>query len=97
LTRTETLSNLQQNQTQQTGDVVFHSFDPVIVRLFLDSTNVQHEKLVFQLIKPFIEGFSVVGEKQEEGSKEDEAIEASPPSKRKQKEAAKKNPKKRKN
>jgi exosome complex exonuclease DIS3/RRP44 len=40
--------------------VVFYSFDPVTVRLSLDSSNIQHEKLVFQLIKPFIEGFSVV-------------------------------------
>lgn len=48
-----------QNQSQQCGRVVFHSFDPVIVRLSLDTTNVQHEKLVFQLIKPFIEGFSI--------------------------------------
>jgi exosome complex exonuclease DIS3/RRP44 len=39
--------------------VIFHSFDPVVVRLSLDSTNIQHEKLVFQLLKPFIEGFSV--------------------------------------
>lgn len=48
-----------QNQTQQCGNVIFHSFDPVTVRLSLDSTNVQHEKLVFQLVKPFIEGFSI--------------------------------------
>lgn len=41
------------------GDVVFHAFDPVTVRLSLDSTNVQHEKLIFQLVKPYIEGFSV--------------------------------------
>lgn len=37
---------------------MFHSFDPVIVRLSLDSTNIQHEKLVFELVKPYIEGFS---------------------------------------
>ena len=28
------------------------------VRLSLDSRNVQHEKLVFQLVKPYIKGFS---------------------------------------
>jgi exosome complex exonuclease DIS3/RRP44 len=49
-----------QNQSQQCGSVVFHSFDPVTVRLSLDTTNIQHEKLVFQLLKPFIEGFSVL-------------------------------------
>lgn len=38
---------------------MFHSFDPVTVRLSLDQTNIQHEKLVFQLITPFIEGFSI--------------------------------------
>jgi exosome complex exonuclease DIS3/RRP44 len=48
-----------QNQSQQCGNIVFHSFDPVTVRLTLDTTNIQHEKLVFQLLKPFIEGFSV--------------------------------------
>jgi hypothetical protein len=29
------------------------------VRLSLDSTNIQHEKLVFELVKPFIDGFSI--------------------------------------
>lgn len=48
----------EDNQTQTYGDVVFHSFDPVVVRLSLNSTNIQHEKLVFQLIKPSIKGFS---------------------------------------
>ncbi|CAD7093571.1 unnamed protein product [Hermetia illucens] len=45
--------------TQQCGNIIFHSFDPVVVRLSLDSTNVQREKLVFELVKPYIEGFSV--------------------------------------
>jgi exosome complex exonuclease DIS3/RRP44 len=83
----------QQNQSQQCGDVVFHSFDPVTVRLFLDSTNIQHEKLVFQLIKPFIEGFSV----KSEVAGDPMETESTPPSKRKQNESAKKNPKKKKN
>ena len=48
-----------QNHTQKCGNIIFHAFDPVTVRLSLDSTNVQHEKLVFQLVKPYIEGFSV--------------------------------------
>lgn len=44
--------------TQSCGSVTFHSFDPVKVRLSLDSSNVQHEKLVFQLVEPYIKGFS---------------------------------------
>ncbi|XP_058120010.1 exosome complex exonuclease RRP44 [Anopheles ziemanni] len=49
----------EEEQTQRCGDVVFRAFDPVTVRLSLDSTNVQHEKLVFELVEPYIEGFSV--------------------------------------
>lgn len=50
---------IPQNQSQQCGNVIFHAFDPVIVRLSLDSTNIQHEKLTFELLKPYIEGFSI--------------------------------------
>lgn len=39
--------------------MILHAFDPVVVRLSLDSDNVQHEKFVLQLVEPFIEGFSV--------------------------------------
>lgn len=52
-------NNFPQDYTQRCGDIIFHSFDPVTVRLSLDSSNVQHEKLVFQLVKPYIKGFSV--------------------------------------
>lgn len=48
-----------QDHTQQCGDIVFHAFDPVTVRLSLDSNNIQHEKLVLRLVHPHIEGFSV--------------------------------------
>lgn len=34
-------------------------FDPVTVQLTLDRSNIQHEKLVFKLVKPFIPNFSV--------------------------------------
>lgn len=34
-------------------------FDPVTVQLSLDRSNVQHEKLVFKLVKPDIPTFSV--------------------------------------
>lgn len=49
----------EDDQTQKAGDVVFHAFDPVTVRLSLDSKNIQHEKFVLQLVKPHVEGFSV--------------------------------------
>lgn len=38
---------------------MFRAFDPVVIRLSLDATNVQREKIVFELVKPFIAGFSV--------------------------------------
>lgn len=49
----------EENQTQTCGNVVLHAFDPVVVRLSLDSDNIQHEKFVLHLVKPFVEGFSV--------------------------------------
>lgn len=38
---------------------MFRAFDPVVIRLSLDTTNVQREKIVFELVQPFIPGFSV--------------------------------------
>jgi len=59
-TRSEVIFTFnEEDHTQRCGNVIFHSFDPVTVRLSLDSTNVQHEKLVFRLVKPYIKGFSV--------------------------------------
>jgi len=52
----------EEDNTQRCGNVIFHAFDPVIVRLSLDSSNVQHEKLVFHLVKPYIKGFSIEDE-----------------------------------
>ncbi|KAK5640047.1 hypothetical protein RI129_010858 [Pyrocoelia pectoralis] len=46
-------------QTQKCGDVVLRAFDPVTVRLSLDSSNVQHERFVLKLVHPYIDGFSV--------------------------------------
>ncbi|XP_012277145.1 exosome complex exonuclease RRP44 [Orussus abietinus] len=48
-----------EDHSQRCGDIVFHAFDPVVVQLSLDSSNIQHEKLVFKLVKPQIPGFSV--------------------------------------
>ncbi|KRT80779.1 hypothetical protein AMK59_5521 [Oryctes borbonicus] len=49
----------EENQTQTCGDIVFHAFDPVTIRLSIDSKNIQHEKFVLQLVHPSVEGFSV--------------------------------------
>ncbi|XP_015122485.1 exosome complex exonuclease RRP44 isoform X2 [Diachasma alloeum] len=54
-----------EEHTQTCGDVVLKSFDPVEVQLSLDRSNVQHEKLVFKLVKPEIPGFSVTSTKPE--------------------------------
>lgn len=43
----------------RSGDVKFRAFDQVKVRLSIDSSNIQHEKLTFELVEPFIENFSV--------------------------------------
>lgn len=55
-----------QEQTQKCGDIILHSFDPVVVRLSLDSNNVQREKFVLQLVKPYVPNFSVLSLNQEE-------------------------------
>lgn len=49
-------------------------FDPVTVQLTLDRSNIQHEKLVFKLVKPFIPNFSVpsIDEKSKENVTRDE-------------------------
>jgi exosome complex exonuclease DIS3/RRP44 len=36
------------------------TFDELTVRLSLDSSNLQHRKLVFQLVQPHVPGFSYV-------------------------------------
>lgn len=48
----------EEEHTQQHNNIIFRAFDPVTIRLSLDASNVQHEKLVFQLVKPYISGFS---------------------------------------
>uniref|UniRef100_A0A2M4CSQ7 Protein DIS3 homolog n=1 Tax=Anopheles darlingi TaxID=43151 RepID=A0A2M4CSQ7_ANODA len=74
----------EEQQTQRCGDVVFRAFDPVTVRLSLDSTNVQHEKLVFELVRPYIAGFSVdTGDVKDEAAPAATAPVAETPAKRK--------------
>ncbi|XP_005105731.1 exosome complex exonuclease RRP44 [Aplysia californica] len=49
----------EEESTQTAGDVIFHVFDPVIVQLSIDRSNVQHMKLSLKLVKPQVPGFSV--------------------------------------
>lgn len=72
----------------------FHAFDAVTVRLSLDSTNVQHEKLIFQLVKPYIKGFSV---ELNENIQENESSLADPPPQKRVKKLKKRNKRKREN
>lgn len=65
----------EENHTQTCGNLTFHAFDPVTVRLSLDSTNVQHEKIVFELVQPYIEGFSVKRDEGELKRKSDDVME----------------------
>lgn len=82
----------EDDHTQHYKDIIFRAFDPVTIRLSLDATNVQREKLVFELVEPYIPGFSV--EPMEVANNGDDATgvaSTSPPAapKRKQKDAAK--------
>lgn len=58
-------------------------FDPVTVQLSLDRSNVQHEKLVFKLVKPYISGFSIPCNSEEENITENSSKEQQQQSKRK--------------
>lgn len=87
----------EESQTQRVGDVVFHTFDPVIVRLKLDSSNVQHEKFVLQLVKPFIPGFSVPPVSELEQTQNEEPQKDTPGNQKKRKSQSAKGSKKSKN
>ncbi|XP_013165048.1 PREDICTED: exosome complex exonuclease RRP44 [Papilio xuthus] len=52
----------EEEHIQVCDKIVFKTFDELTVRLTLDSSNLQHRKLVFQLVKPCIPGFSYVPE-----------------------------------
>lgn len=41
-----------EDQSQTCGDIVFRAFDPIVVQMSLDRSNVQHEKLFFKLVIP---------------------------------------------
>ncbi|XP_013138952.1 PREDICTED: exosome complex exonuclease RRP44 [Papilio polytes] len=48
----------EEEHIQVCGDIVLKTFDELTVRLTLDSSNLQHRKLVFQLVRPCVPGFS---------------------------------------
>ncbi|XP_032512686.2 exosome complex exonuclease RRP44 [Danaus plexippus] len=56
----------EEEHVQICGDVILRTFDELTVRLTLDSTNLQHRKLVFQLVKPSIPGVSYTAQEQVE-------------------------------
>jgi exosome complex exonuclease DIS3/RRP44 len=58
--------------SQTCGDVSFKLFMEVKVQMSLDSSNVQHEKLMLRLVEPKVEGFSVEPA-EEEGEKAKDA------------------------
>ncbi|KAF6039600.1 DIS3 [Bugula neritina] len=45
--------------TQTVSGHTFHIFDPVTVKVSLDSTNIQHQKLKIDLVEPQVEGLSL--------------------------------------
>ncbi|XP_035719355.1 exosome complex exonuclease RRP44-like isoform X1 [Vespa mandarinia] len=49
----------REDHSQSYGNIIFRTFDLIVVQLSLDRSNVQHEKLIFKLVKPEIPGFSV--------------------------------------
>ncbi|EZA55948.1 hypothetical protein DMN91_010758 [Ooceraea biroi] len=58
-TSSVTFTYNSEDQSQTCGDIVFRAFDLIIVQMSLDRSNVQHEKLIFKLVKPEIPDFSV--------------------------------------
>lgn len=53
-TSSVTFTYNNEDHSQTCGDIVFHTFDPVVVQIRLDRSNVQHEKLIFKLVKPHV-------------------------------------------
>ncbi|ELU08883.1 hypothetical protein CAPTEDRAFT_225692 [Capitella teleta] len=49
----------EKETTQSVGDVTLHVFDPVVVQIAIDASNIQHQKLLLKLVEPSVPGFSV--------------------------------------
>ena len=70
--------------SQSCGDVTLRLFQKVKIKVMLDQSNIQHEKLVIKLVEPRIPGFSVEPEHGKRKA-EDEDENATPPKKRQRK------------
>jgi exosome complex exonuclease DIS3/RRP44 len=55
----------EQESCQSSGDVVFRVFDPVVVQISIDKSNIQHQKLALKLVHPQVPGFSVPPQEQQ--------------------------------
>ncbi|CAH2105369.1 unnamed protein product [Euphydryas editha] len=65
----------EEENIQICNDIILKTFDELTVRLTLDSTNLQHRKLVFQLVTPFIPGVSYEKEKADDDKMDVEIVE----------------------
>ena len=79
--------------SQTCGDIVLRTFDPVSVRVSIDRSDVQHQKMLIELVDPVVPGFSVTPDpsdlvkddekdKEKEKRKDDEKKEEEPPCKK---------------
>lgn len=68
----------EEEPSQSCGDVTIRLFQKLKVQMTLDSSNVQHEKLVLKLVDPHIPGFSVDAVPDEDEVEVKEEISSSP-------------------
>ena len=59
----------EEEPSQTCGEVKITLFMKVKVQVFLDSSDIQHEKLALRLVNPVIPGFSVSETREEEGKR----------------------------
>lgn len=50
----------EENHTQTAGGITLRPFDKVKIRLELDSTNIQREKIVFKMVEPIPVGIPLI-------------------------------------
>lgn len=76
----------EEESTVTFGDVVLHVFDPVTVKISIDSSNIQHQKLSLKLVKPEIPGLSIPSKQtladSLDQSNQDASVSVPPPSKK---------------
>ncbi|XP_026322480.1 exosome complex exonuclease RRP44-like [Hyposmocoma kahamanoa] len=76
----------EEEHFQICGKVILKTFDELTVRLTLDSSNLQHRKLVYQLVQPHIPGFSYVPEESLQETEEKMVVEVTEQESKKRKE-----------